>query len=410
MARVLVAMSGGVDSAVAAALLVEQGHEVTGVHLRLADLPLEEQVPGHGCCTLDDAQDARRSAQVLGIPFYVWDLSEAFEREVQTPFAAAYAAGRTPNPCVTCNERVKYAALLDRAVALGFDALATGHHARLRRAGRPVTEPGPGVALHRAADRSKDQSYVLYVATPAQLARTLLPVGERSKQDIRSLAGELGLRVASKPDSYDVCFIPDGDTAGYLGERLPSAPGPIVDADGSVLGTHDGVWRFTVGQRRGLGLDHHERRFVTDVDAERRTVRVGPREELACRWAEVDVPTWTLGAVPEGPVRVQIRAHGGSVPGRVVPVGDDAGGRRAVAPATGDAAAAGVAAPTPTRTDDHRVGAARVRLELEEPVFGLALGQAAVVYDATNEICLGGGRVVAAERPAGLPLATGTGS
>ena len=369
MARVLVAMSGGVDSAVAAALLVDQGHEVTGVHLKLADLPLDEQVPGHGCCTLDDAQDARRAAQVLGIPYYVWDMSEVFEREVQTPFAAAYAAGVTPNPCVTCNERVKYAALLERARALGFEALATGHHARLRRRGAPVVAPGPEVELHRAVDGAKDQSYVLYVATPEQLAHTLLPVGELTKAEVREVATARGLRVANKPDSYDVCFIPDGDTAGYLAERLPAAPGEIVDADGEVLGSHDGVWRFTVGQRRGLGLDHHQRRFVTDVDADTATVRVGPREELACRWAELDRPNWTHGAPPSGPVRVQIRAHGRSVPARLV------------------------------------VGQHRARVELDEPVHGLALGQAAVVYDPQDRVCLGGGRVVAADRPAGLPLA-----
>jgi tRNA-uridine 2-sulfurtransferase len=369
MARVLVAMSGGVDSAVAAALLVDQGHEVTGVHLKLADVPLDEQVPGHGCCTLDDAQDARRCAQVLGIPFYVWDLSDTFHREVQAPFAAAYAAGITPNPCVTCNERVKYAALLDRARTLGFDALATGHHARLRRDGAPVRDPGPGTELHRAADRRKDQSYVLYVATPAQLDATLLPVGELDKDEVRRLAEDRGLRVAGKPDSYDVCFIPDGDTAGYLADRLPPAPGPIVDVDGTELGQHEGVWRYTVGQRRGLGLDHHERRFVVDVDAERTRVVVGPREALACRWVELASPTWTTGEAPDGPVRVQVRAHGSSVPGRVVTAG------------------------------------ATIRLELDEPVHGLALGQAAVTYDVADRRCLGGGRVVRAERPAGLPLA-----
>jgi tRNA-uridine 2-sulfurtransferase len=369
MARVLVAMSGGVDSAVAAALLVDRGHEVTGVHLKLADVPLGEQVPGHGCCTLDDAQDARRCAQVLGIPFYVWDLSEDFQREVQVPFAASYAAGVTPNPCVTCNERVKYATLLARARSLGFDALATGHHARLRRDGHPVDAPGPRTELHRAADRRKDQSYVLYVATPDELDHTLLPVGEVDKADVRRIADERGLRVADKPDSYDVCFIPDGDTAGYLAARLPASPGQIVDLDGTELGRHEGVWRYTVGQRRGLGLAHHERRFVLDVDAAAARVTVGPREALACRWAELTAPSWTTGRVPTGPVRVQIRAHGSSVPGRVEARGET------------------------------------IRLELDEPVHGLAIGQAAVLYDPTDEVCLGGGRVVRAERPAGLPLA-----
>jgi tRNA-specific 2-thiouridylase len=377
MARVLVAMSGGVDSAVAAGLLVEHGHDVTGVHLKLADVPIDDQVPGHGCCTLDDAQDARRTAQVLGIPFYVWDLSDDFRREVQEPFVAAYASGTTPNPCVTCNERVKYAALLDRALALGFDALATGHHARLRRDGHAVREPGGGVALHRAADRRKDQSYVLYMATAAQLARTLLPVGELDKAAVRAVAARLGLRVADKPDSYDVCFIPDGDTAGYLADRLPTQPGRIVDLDGAVLGGHAGVWRFTVGQRRGLGLEavppaggrrRPQRRFVVDVDAPSATVVVGPRDALACRWLDVASATWTTGTPPAGPVRVQIRAHGATAPGRVV------------------------------------VGGDVVRMELDEPVHGVAIGQAAVVYDAADEVCLGGGRVSRAQRPAGLPV------
>jgi tRNA-uridine 2-sulfurtransferase len=379
VSRVLVAMSGGVDSAVAAAMLVRQGHDVTGVHCKLADVPVDEQVPGHGCCTLDDTQDARRAAQVLGIPFYVWDLSAEFRHEVQDPFAAAYAAGTTPNPCVTCNEKVKYAALLERAVASGFDALATGHHARLRRDGEVVTEPGPRTRLRRAADTRKDQTYVLYVATQAQLDRTLLPVGELPKSEVRQLAVDLGLRVADKPDSYDVCFVPDGDTAGYLADRLPSTPGPIVDLDGVVLGEHDGVWRFTVGQRRGLGIDaapgasgpggRPERRFVVDVDADERTVRVGPRDALACHWAELSAPTWTTGQVPTGPVRVQIRAHGSTVSARVV---------------------------------DHD---GRIRLELDEPVHGLAIGQAAVVYDEHDRVCLGGGRVANADRPAGLPIA-----
>jgi tRNA-specific 2-thiouridylase len=371
MARVLVAMSGGVDSGVAAALLVAQGHDVTGVHLKLADVPLDEQVPGHGCCGLDDAQDARRSAQVLGIPFYVWDMADVFAREVQQPFVAEYAAGRTPNPCVTCNERVKYAALLARAVELGFDALATGHHARLERDGAPVVEPGSGTRLVRAVDAAKDQSYVLYMASAAQLAATLLPVGELTKAEVRARAETLGLRVATKPDSYDVCFIPDGDTAGWLGRELGAAPGPIVDLAGEVLGTHDGVWGVTVGQRRGLGLDHHERRFVVDVDADTRTVVVGPRDALACTWLEIAAPTWTRAEAPGSgaQVRVQLRAHGSSLPARVV--------------ATSPAA---------------------LRLELEVPAHGVALGQAAVLYDLADHECLGGGRISAAQRPSRLPV------
>jgi tRNA-specific 2-thiouridylase len=378
MARVLAALSGGVDSAVAAALLIEAGHEVTGVHLKLADIPDAQQVPGHGCCGLDDAQDARRTAQVLGIPFYVWDMTEVFHREVEIPFAATYAVGATPNPCITCNERVKYAALLERALALGFDAIATGHHARLVRDGRPVTTPGAGAVLARAHDAAKDQSYVLHVATPAQLAATLLPVGELTKSEVRARAAGLGLRVAGKPDSYDVCFIPDGDTAGWLSERLGADPGPIVDVDGAVLGTHDGVWGVTVGQRRGLGLDHHERRFVVDVDPASRTVIVGPREALACHWLEVDAFGWAVVEAPsEGaPVRVQLRAHGSSHPARL---------HRA-----------------------ERSGAPTLRLELAEPAHGVALGQAAVVYDETDRFCLGGGRISRADRPARLPLLVAT--
>jgi tRNA-specific 2-thiouridylase len=376
MARVLVAMSGGVDSAVAAELLLADGHDVTGVHLRLADVPDVEQVQGHGCCGLDDAQDARRTAQVLGVPFYVWDMTDIFLREVQSPFAAAYAAGTTPNPCVTCNERVKYAALLERALSLGFDAIATGHHARLERDGSPVVAPGPGVRLVRARDTAKDQSYVLHMASPEQLAATLLPVGELTKDEVRARAAAAGLRVAGKPDSYDVCFIPDGDTAAWLGRVLGERPGPVVDLEGTELGTHRGVWGVTVGQRRGLGLDHHERRFVVDVDADSATVVVGPRSALACSWVEVAVPTWTADVPGDGDeIRVQLRAHGATLPGRI----------------------------------RHGAGGA-VRMELDAPAHGVAIGQAAVAYDAADHVCLGGGRISSADRPARLPLLVGSGA
>ncbi|MEX0835880.1 MAG: tRNA 2-thiouridine(34) synthase MnmA, partial [Nitriliruptor sp.] len=323
------------------------------------------------------ASDARRAAQVLDIPFYVWDLSDRFRAEVQDPFAAAYADGVTPNPCVTCNERVKYAALLDRARSLGFDALATGHHARLRRDGLPVTQPGPGTQLRRAVDAGKDQSYVLYVASPDQLDRTLLPVGELSKVEVRARAAAAGLRVADKPDSYDVCFIPDGDTAGYLADRVPAAPGPIVDLQDGEVGRHDGVWRYTVGQRRGLGraVGSHRRRFVVDVDAPSRTVVVGPREALACHWLEVAMPTWAVAdpPTPGDRVLVQIRAHAPAVPAMLVPAEESSGWRVA----------------------------------FDQPLHGVALGQAAVLYDESDELCLGGGRIARADRPAGLPLVTG---
>lgn len=355
MARVLVAMSGGVDSSVAAALLVEEGHDVTAVHLKLADVDLGEQVPGQGCCTLDDAQDARRVAQVLDVPFYVWDLSEVFRDRVQEPFARAYAAGRTPNPCITCNDRVKYAALLDRARRLGFDALATGHHVRL------VTDAG-GARLYRAADGRKDQSYVLYRATQEQLQHSRFPVGAMAKDEVRAIAAERGLRTAAKPESFDVCFIPSGDTAAYLEQHVDDAPGDIVDLEGNTVGRHDGVWRYTVGQRRGLGLGDHERRFVVDLDAPARRVIVGAREALACHRIDVDAVHWIAGAPPapdelgSGSLSVQIRAHGGPVPARI---------------------------------DRHRI-------HVDEPLFGVAVGQAAVLY--RGDECLGGGTIADADR------------
>lgn len=363
MSRVLVALSGGVDSSVAAALLVAEGHDVTGVHLKLADTPVDAP-PGHGCCTLDDAQDARRTAAMLDIPFYVWDLRNAFHRDVQAPFAASYAAGTTPNPCVTCNEKVKYAALLERARTAGFDALATGHYAQLRRHTTGISGGEPYVTLHRAVDPQKDQSYVLYMAQPEQLRHTLLPVGAYTKTEVRQIATEAGFRVAQKPDSYDICFIPDGDTVGYLEQRLSPSPGAIVDDDGTVLGAHEGVWRYTVGQRRGLGLDHHERRFVTDVDATTNTVTVGPREALACRWVSVANPQFTATAPTATSLRVQIRAHGRA------------------------------------HAADVRRDGKTLHITFREPVYGVALGQAAVLYDTANDECFGGGVITDADRDA----------
>jgi len=370
MARVLVAMSGGVDSAVAAARLVADGHEVTGVHLRLADLP--GQLPGHGCCTLDDAQDARRAAQTLGVPFYVWDLADTFAREVRVPFARAYAAGATPNPCIDCNAHVKYSGLLGLALERGFDALATGHHARLVRDGAPVREPGPGAVLARAVDGAKDQSYVLHMATPEELARTLLPVGELTKAEVRTLAAELGLRVAGKPDSQEVCFVEPGDLAGHLRRAIGVRTGPIVDVDGHEVGRHDGVWGFTIGQRKGLGLGDHERRFVIDLDAASATVVVGARALLECRWVELDRVSWASACapdVPSGPLRAQVRAHGATVPARLVPASDPPG------------------------------GGATVRVELLEPHVGVAVGQSLALYDERDVHCLGGGRIASADRP-----------
>ncbi len=349
--RVLVAMSGGVDSSMAAALLVEQGHDVTGVHLKLADTP--SGLPGKGCCTLDDARDARRVADLLGVPYYVWDLSAPFQERVVDDFVAEYASGRTPNPCVRCNERVKYTALLARARAMGFDALATGHHVRLRR-------DGASWRLLRAADAGKDQTYVLYMATQEHLAHTVWPVGEHPKPALRAMAAERGLITARKPDSHDICFIPSGDLGAYLRPRLGDRGGPIVGPDGTRLGTHDGAYRFTVGQRRGLGIAGRDAPlFVTAIDGD--TVHVGPRDALeAVEVVATDV-TWVAGDPPPSPrVTAQVRYRGGPLPA--------------------------------TWVIDER-GRLRLRFTGERPV-GVAPGQAVVCYDGDE--CLGGGTIAAA--------------
>jgi tRNA-specific 2-thiouridylase len=302
-----------VDSAVAAARLVAAGHEVTGVHMALSRSRPALRSGSRGCCSIEDSRDAWRAADRLGIPFYVWDLSEQFTEAVVADFLSEYAAGRTPNPCLRCNETIKFAHLLDEALALGFDAVATGHYARL------VAGPD-GVQLHRAVDTAKDQSYVLGVLTSEQLARSLFPLGDTPKELVRREAAQLGLQVADKPDSNDICFIPDGDTAGFLRAHLPAAPGDIRDCDtGEVLGTHAGAYQFTVGQRRGLAIGtpapDGSRRYVTEVDLPNRTVWVGPVGRLRTLALECDHARW-CGPVPQSglAVGVQVRAHGNEYP------------------------------------------------------------------------------------------------
>jgi len=347
--RVLAALSGGVDSAVAAARALDAGYDVVGVHMALSRTRDPFRTGSRGCCSIEDASDAARAADVLGIPFYVWDLSERFEQTVVADFLAEYAAGRTPNPCVRCNEHVKFATLLDRALALGFDAVCTGHYARL------VGE-GPGRELHRAADLAKDQSYVLAVTPPVRLARAIFPLGDApSKADVRAEAAARGLGVSTKPDSYDICFVADGDTGGFLRRRLGARPGEIRDTSGAVVGTHDGAYQFTVGQRRGLRLGRPapdgRPRYVLDVQPVTNTVVVGPAEALDVTGLE------GTGAVWHAPARedwfdcaVQVRAHGAAVPARA-------------------------------RATD---GGAGVDVVLAEPLRGVATGQSAVLYDGTR--------------------------
>jgi tRNA-specific 2-thiouridylase len=354
-------MSGGVDSAVAAARAAEAGHDVTGIHLALARDPQSHRTGARGCCTLEDARDARRAADVIGIPFYVWDLAERFATDVVEDFVAEYAAGRTPNPCVRCNEKVKFAAVLDRALALGFDAVCTGHYAQVLpgQAGRP--------ALHRAVDPAKDQSYVLGVLTADQLAHAMFPLGASTKQAVRVEAAQRGLAVADKPDSHDICFIPDGDTAGYLRRRLGSPTGRVVDQAGHVLREHDGTFAFTVGQRRGLHLgtpaQDGKPRYVLNIEPVSQTVTVGPGEAL-----EVDrvsgVRLRWCGEQPTGSFAcsAQLRAHGEALAAHAYVDGD------------------------------------RVVAELAQPVRGVAPGQTLVLYDGTRVI--GSATIESAERMA----------
>ena len=310
--RVLAAMSGGVDSAVAAARAVAAGHEVTGVHLALSAKPGTLRTGARGCCTVEDARDARRAADVLGIPFYVWDFAERFTEEVVDEFVAEYAAGRTPNPCLRCNEKIKFEALLDKAIALGFDAVATGHYARL------ATVDGV-LELRRSADDGKDQSYVLASLTHEQLSHAMFPLGDSTKAQVRAEAAERGLQVADKPDSHDICFIPDGDTRGFLTRRLGEQPGVLVDDEtGVVLGRHVGVHEFTVGQRKGLGIDapapDGRPRYVLSLEPVSGTVRVGAAEKL--RVTEIVAQRPVTRITFDGPVEcvAQVRAHGGLAP------------------------------------------------------------------------------------------------
>lgn len=307
----IAAMSGGVDSAVAAARAKDAGHDVVGVHLALSRSRNTLRTGSRGCCTVEDALDARRVAQLLDIPFYVWDFSERFQADVVDNFIDEYREGRTPNPCLRCNEKIKFEAVLDRALALGFDAVVTGHYARIEQG------PGGERELHRASAWAKDQSYVLGVLTPDQLAHCLFPLGETpSKELVRQEAAERGFTLAQKPDSHDICFIPDGDTQGYLLDKLGVEPGTFVDAEGQVVGSHDGTHQFTIGQRRGLHLGYPaadgKPRYVLDIRPKTKEVVVGPKDALATSLLRGFPLTFTgLDPVSGGVVTGSMSPNGG---------------------------------------------------------------------------------------------------
>jgi tRNA-specific 2-thiouridylase len=357
--KAVVAMSGGVDSSVAAALLVEQGYDVTGIMLKL----WRGEAANHdsGCCNLGAAEDARRVADVLGIPFYVMNFAERFERSVIRDFHANYAAGATPNPCVRCNQWIKFDALLERARRIGGDVLATGHYARLRSSGGRYR-------VFRGADAHKDQSYVLWMLTQEQLASVRFPVGAMTKAETRAVARELGLRTASKPDSQEICFVRAGDLDAYVGTDMPDAarPGPIVDTEGRSLGRHRGIGRYTVGQRRGLGISLGVPVYVTAIDAPRNSVVVGSANDLDVDRLVAKDPSFVSDPLRVGQsVFVQCRAHGEAHPARV----------------TG-------------------VDATRVAVTFEDPVRAVAPGQSAAFYSSGDPSELLGGGFISATSPA----------
>jgi len=353
---VLVAMSGGVDSSVAACLLHERGYEVLGSHMNLVHLA---EGVDHGCCGPSARADAAEVARIGGFAFEVVDMSEAFEETVLADFYAEHEAGRTPNPCARCNEHIKFGAFLRRADDLGIDFVATGHYVRSSRGDDGVWY------LRKGADPGKDQSYMLHTLGQRELARSLFPIGTMSKSETRRHAELLGLPVAGKPDSQEVCFVPGADHAAFLEEHAPSLirPGEIVDPAGTHLGEHTGTFRYTIGQRRGLGVSTGERAYVVDVDRRTRRLVVGPGELLARRGLIADRVHWVAGGPPAGgpfEAEVRLRYRGEDVAAVVEPVHE------------------------------------RLRVEFRSPQRGVAPGQSVVVY--RGEELLGGARIVEALR------------
>ena len=362
--KAVVAMSGGVDSSVAAALLVEQGYDVTGIMLKLwrGDAANTDS----GCCNVGAADDARRVADALGIPFYVLNFADEFEASVIRDFHDSYTSGRTPNPCVRCNQWVKFGTLLERADALGADVLATGHYARVR-------QDHSGFRLLRGKDVRKDQSYVLWMLRQDELARCRFPVGEMEKSDTRRIAAELGLRTAAKPDSQEICFVRSGDVGAYIEDNVPAAAvaGPIVDASGAVLGEHRGIGRYTIGQRKGLGISLGVPVYVTAIDPDSHAVTVGSADDLLVGGL-TSAETSFVGepAAAGTDVLIQHRAHGAVMRGRVVAVAGD-----------------------------------RAEILFDTPVEAVAPGQSVAFYSVDDPDELLGGGVISSTVPARTPVA-----
>lgn len=358
--RVVVAMSGGVDSSVAAALMVEQGYDVVGIMMRLWAEDGENASGYNRCCTPDQMNDARRVADKLGIPFYVLDTQKVFKNTIVQFFAEQYSRGVTPNPCLECNRYIRFEWLLNNALALDADYLATGHYARIRKGADGK------IQLLKGRDEAKDQSYVLSVMGQAQLSHTLFPVGEYDKPRVRELAVKFGLPVASKHDSQDLCFLSDGNYRRFMREHGPAfvgeraaqvtTPGPIMTRRGEVLGQHTGLLDYTIGQRKGLGLSSAEPLYVLALDAANNTLIVGTKDELGRDCLTANRVNWIAGGPPEGPIRAQVKIRYKAQP----------------APAT----------ITP-------VAEARVEVRFDAPLRDITAGQGAVFYD--GEVCLGGG-------------------
>ncbi|MBK7894189.1 MAG: tRNA 2-thiouridine(34) synthase MnmA [Candidatus Promineifilaceae bacterium] len=350
--RVVVAMSGGVDSSVAAALLVEQGYEVIGMMMRLWSEPgIGQAAPANRCCTPDQMADARRVAGLLGIPFYVVDVQDHFRQTIVQFFIDEHANGRTPNPCIECNRQIRFTHLLERALALDAHYLATGHYAQ-------VQHTPTGYQLRKGADPNKDQSYVLHVLDQEKLGQVLFPIGGYTKPEVRELAQKFGLPVASKSESQDLCFLGDGDYRRFLNEysQKSSQPGPILTSSGEELGAHEGLPFYTIGQRKGLGISASEPLFVLRKDVARNALIVGPKSELGQQTLIARDVNWLSGQPPQQPVpaQIKIRYKAQGIAGEVVDLGNG-----------------------------------RSQVTFHEPVFGVTAGQGAVFYD--GDVCLGGG-------------------